>query len=125
MVPLLCELEPPLTVPRVEVLDELPLYAVDEPDVEGLLYVLEPVLLCPADDVCDLPGATAAVLFLLAAALLTDEFPLLLEIAEFLETLLPELMTPLPVLLLVPRPRLVTVLPANTRSSPTVSCLGP
>ena len=85
-----------------------------------------PVLLCPADDDCDLPGATAVVLFLLAAVLLTDELPLLLEIAEFLETLLLELMMPLPVLLLVPRPRLaVVVLPANTRSSPTVSCLGP
>ena len=84
-----------------------------------------PVPLCTEEDDCDLPAATEVVLFLLAAALLTDELPLLLEIAEFLETLLLELMMPLPVLLLVPRPRLVTDLPANTRSSPTVSCLGP
>ncbi len=123
--PLLCELDPPLTVPRVDVLDELPLYADDDPDEDGLLYVLVPVdVLCP-DDACDLPDDTEAALFLLAAVLLTDELPLLLEIAEFLETLLLELMMPLPVLLLVPRPRLVTVLPANTRSSPTVSCRGP
>lgn len=125
MAPLLCELDPPLTVPRVDVLDELPLYADDDPDEDGLLYVLVPVdVLCP-DDACDLPDDTEAALFLLAAVLLVEEFALLLAMAEDLETPLPELIMPLPVLLLVPSPRRVTALPANTRSSPTVSCLGP
>lgn len=79
----------------------------------------------PVDDEA-LFDDTDVVPALLAAALLTDEDPLLLASDDVLEVALDVPMVPLEVLLLVPIPRRTAVVfPAKTRSSPTVSWRGP